>query len=211
MKYLGTKKVYENINEIINPEHTAIVLWDLQNGLVENVFNKDELIGNIKSLIAEARKKNIKLIYTKITPLPFEYMPAPGIYSYMKRFHIDDPSKLPVFMKPGSREAEIYSDFEPSDRDFVLNKNTASIFIGTNIDNMLKAAKIETLIFTGIATEIGVESSVRDSLNLGYYTVVASDSCSSANREGHEAALKSMGSVAIIETTKNIISTLEKL
>lgn len=58
------------------------------------------------------------------------------------------------------------------------------------------------LDFTGIATEIGVESSVRDSLNLGYYTVVASDSCSSANREGHEAALKSMGSVAIIETTK---------
>ena len=82
--------------------------------------------------------------------------------------------------------------------------------MGTNFDNMMKAAGIKTIIFTGIATEIGVESSVRDSVNHGYYTVVASDSCSSYSIENHEAALKSMSAVSIVMKTVDIINVLKK-
>lgn len=128
----------------------------------------------------------------------------------MKRFGVSDPSKLPVFMAPGSSDAEIYPDIAPAKDDYILNKNTASLFIGTNIDNMFKAAGIKTVIFTGIATEIGVESSARDSGNLGYYTVVASDSCSSNSKEMHEASLKSMSAVSMIMDTKSIMEMLEK-
>ncbi len=210
MKVFNGKNIYETIEEMADPSHTALILWDLQNGLVNNIYNKEEFVENIKNLIKAARSHNMKIIYTKITPLPFEYMPSTSIYFLMKLLHIDDPSKLPVFMKPGSPEAEIYAEFKPEQNDFVLNKNTASIFIGTNVNNMLKAAHIETLLFTGIATEIGVESSVRDSVSLGYYTVVISDACSSANKEGHEAALKAMSSVAVISDTNIITSFLKK-
>ncbi|WP_337860081.1 isochorismatase family cysteine hydrolase [Ferroplasma sp.] len=210
MKILGNKKIYENVEEILEPEHTLLVNWDLQNGLVKNVFNREELISNVKSLISASRQKGIPVLYTKITPLPFRYMASSSIYSFMKRFNIADPSKLPLFMAPGSEDAEIYKDVAPEKDDFVLNKNTASLFIGTNADNMFKNAGITTLIFTGIATEIGVESSVRDAGNLGYYTVVASDSCSSHSREMHEASLKSISAVSTVMATQEIVKILEK-
>jgi nicotinamidase-related amidase len=207
---LGNKRIYENMKEILDPEHTLLVNWDLQNGLVKNVFNKEELISNVKSLISVSRKTGIPILYTKITPLPARFMSASSIYSFMKRFNINDPSKLPVFMAPGSEDAEIYKDVAPGNDDIVLNKNTASLFIGTNADNMFKNAGITTLIFTGIATEIGVESSVRDAGNLGYFTVVASDSCSSQSKEMHEASLKSISAVSTVMATKEIVNILEK-
>ncbi|MEM0139645.1 MAG: isochorismatase family cysteine hydrolase [Ferroplasma sp.] len=206
MKTAGNKEIFETLEEIVKPCHTVLVNWDLQNGLVSNIFNKDQFVKNVKSINDAARKSGMPIVYTKITPLPPRYMAASNIYTYMKRFGVTDISKMPVFMKPGSVEAEIYSEFKPQEEDLVLNKNTASIFIGTNFDNMMKAAGIKTIIFAGIATEIGVESSVRDSVNLGYYTVVASDSCSSHSKEGHEAALKSMSAVSMVLSTEEIIS-----
>ncbi len=210
MKTIGNKKIYETPEEIMKPEHTMLINWDLQNGLVKNIFNKNEFVKNVKSLNENARKVKMPIAYTKITPLPFLYMSPAMIGSYMRRFGVDDPAKLPAFMAPGSEDAEIYNDFMPEKEDYIFNKNTASIFIGTNFINMLKAAGIETLIFTGIATEIGVESSVRDSAVYGYYTVVASDSCSSHDRESHEAALKSMSSVSMVMKTADIINVLKK-
>ena len=210
MKTIGSKTIFENMEEILDPKHTVLVNWDVQNGLVNNIFNKDEFVGNVKKLTELARKKNIPVLYTKITPLPFQYMAPSGIYSYMKRFGVSDPSKLPVFMAPGSSEAEIYPELAPEKNDYVINKNTASLFIGTNVDNMFKAAGIKTVIFTGIATEIGVESSARDSGNLGYYTVVVSDSCSSHSKEMHETSLKSISAVSIVMDTKSIMEILDK-
>ncbi len=210
MKTFGNKTILENIEEILDPRHTILVNWDVQNGLVNNIFNKEEFVENVKKLTDLSRRNGISVLYTKITPLPFQYMTPSSIYSYMKRFGVSDPSKLPVFMAPGSSDAEIYRDLAPEKDDYVLNKNTASLFIGTNVDNMFKAAGIKTVIFTGIATEIGVESSARDSGNLGYYTIVASDSCSSHSKEMHETALKSMSAISIVMNTKSILEVLEK-
>ncbi len=210
MKTLGNRQIFENIEEILGPEHTMLVNWDIQNGLVKNIFNRDEFVSNVKKITSASRQHGVSVLYTKITPLPFKYMAPSNIYSFMKRFGVDDPSKLPVFMAPGSEDAEIYPELAPEKDDYILNKHTASVFTGTNVENMLKGAGIKTLVFTGIATEIGVESSVRDAVNRGYYTVVASDSCSSHSKEMHEIALKSMSAVSTVMDTESIIKIIEK-
>ena len=57
----------------------------------------------------------------------------------------------------------------------MITKHTASIFIGTDFERMVRNAGITTIVFTGIATELGVESSARDALNRDFYSVVVSD------------------------------------
>lgn len=206
MKTLGNKVIYNTLEEIVDPEHTLLVAWDIQNALVNNIFNKNEFVENTGALLAAARKNNIPVVYTKITPLPPEFEFPSKIYMSMKRSGIEDPSKLPQFMKPGSPEAEIYTDLSPDPADAVLNKNTASLFTGTNFENMARARNIDTLIFTGISTEFGIASSARDSANRGFYTVIASDCVSSPYREGHEASLKAISPVAIVTSSAEIKS-----
>ena len=179
MKSSGKQIIYRNLQEIVDPEHTALVVWDVQNGLVKSAFNKEEFLKNLKLLIESARNHNVPIIYTKITPLPKHYESSWRIYFQMKRAGVDDPEKLPPFMQPGSPESEIHAEVSPRDNDVVLNKHMPSIFIGTHFENMMRNAGITTILFTGISTQIGIISSAWDSSNRGFYTIVVED-CVSA-------------------------------
>ena len=51
------------------------------------------------------------------------------------------------------------------EEEMVITKHTASIFIGTDFERMIRNAGITTIIFSGIATELGVESSASDEIS----------------------------------------------
>lgn len=69
----------------------------------------------------------------------------------------------------------------------------------------MKNAGINTLIFTGIATELGIESNVRESLNRDFYTVVVSDAVSSFDRESHRRSLENMKKLITIVSSKELV------
>ena len=75
------------------------------------------------------------------------------------------------------------------EEEAVITKHTASIFIGTDFERRIRNAGITTVIFTGIATKLGVESSARDALNRDFYSVVVSDSVSSSDKDVHIRSL----------------------
>ena len=167
MKNINGNIVYENLKEIVDPSHSCLVVWDVQNGLVDRIFNKEEFMANLKPLIEIARGK-MPVFYTLITPLPKNFVSSWYFYSMMKRFNVDEVNKLPTFMAPGSQESMIPEAIEPKKGDVILEKSFASIFLGTNFEFMLRNRAITTIIFTGIATEAGIESSARDASNRGF-------------------------------------------
>jgi len=138
MKRFNNKIIYEILQEIVAPEHTALVVWDVQNALVNNIYNKKEFLTNLKAVIHKAKEKGISIIYTKITPLSADYNSSWSIYMMMKRYGVNDPVKLPEFLKPGSADAQISAEVVLSDNDLVINKHTASIFIDTHVEYMLR-------------------------------------------------------------------------
>jgi nicotinamidase-related amidase len=62
----------------------------------------------------------------------------------------------------------------------VITKHTASIFIGTDFERIIRNAGITTIVFTGISPELRVESSARDAQNRDVYLVIVSDTVSSS-------------------------------
>lgn len=69
---------------------------------------------------------------------------------------------------------------------------------------MLRNAGIITVVFTGIATEFGIESNARDASNRGFYSVVISDCVSSPDRNAHERSIENMRKLITIITSKDI-------
>jgi len=208
MKNINGIEVYENLKEIVDPRHSCLVVWDVQNGLVDRIFNKEEFISSLKPLIEVLRGK-MPVFYTLITPLPRRFASSWYLYSMMRRFNVDDVNKLPSFMSSGSQESMIPETIEPKKDDVVLEKSFASIFLGTKFEYMLRNRSITTIIFTGIATEMGIESSVRDAYNRGFYPVVVSDCVSSMDRVAHERSLKNMDKLFIIEDAGTILKTFD--
>lgn len=177
------------IKDFLKPEKSVLVVWDVQEALVNAIFNKNEFIQNVKTVISKARSKNIPIFYTKITPLP-------------ERF---ESAARKLFYRGGFNPGEIYPDLKPEPGDFVLNKNTASIFIGTNFEYMIRNASIQTIFFTGIATEIGVETSARHAMNLGFLPVIIEDAVSSGDKEAHERSLTNLRKMMVIMKSSEII------
>ena len=199
--------IYEDLKEIADPGHSCLIVWDVQNGLVDRIFNKEEFIGNLKRFVETMRNK-MPLVYTLITLLPREFQSSWGIFNMMRRYNVKEPDKLPNFMLPGSREREIPEAVKPAQGDILLDKATASIFIGTNFELMMKNRRITTLLFTGIATELGIESSARDASNRGFYPVVVSDCVSSMDRDAHERSLKILERIAIVKNSTEIMASI---
>jgi nicotinamidase-related amidase len=207
MKTFKGVQIFETLKEIIDPSHTCLVVWDVQNGLVNRIFNKDAFLSSLKTLVEGLRGK-MPVVYTLITPLPQGYQSGWNLFSMMRMNQVSDPSKLPIFMAPGSPDREIPESVKPQAGDIQLEKSTPNIFLGTNFELMMKNRGVKSLIFTGIATEIGVEHSARDAGARGFYPVVVTDCVSSINREGHERSLANLTRVALTADSKDILGQI---
>jgi nicotinamidase-related amidase len=204
MKTSNGVAIYEDLPEIVDPGHSCLIVWDVQNGLVDRIFNKGEFINNLKRLIERLRGK-MPVVYTLITPPPRKFQSSWHLYALMRRFNVKDIGNLPDFMSSGSKETEIPEALKPEKEDTILEKPTASIFIGTNFEYMMRSRGITTLIFTGIATEIGIESSARDAANRGFYPVVISDCVSSMDKDAHERSLRNLDKIVIVKNSAEIL------
>jgi nicotinamidase-related amidase len=207
MKTANGVIVYENIREIVEPRHSCLIVWDVQNGLVDKIFNKEEFMATLKNFIEKMRGK-VPVVYTMITPPPKGFASSWNYYSMMRRFNVDDINKLPPFMAIGSEERAIPEIVKPQPTDIVLEKPTPSILIGTNFEYLMRNRGITTLIFTGIATEIGIESSARDASNRGFYPVVVSDCVSSSDKEAHERSLRNLAKLLIVDKSGDILQNI---
>ena len=87
MKKANGIEIFENLKEIVNPAHSCLVVWDVQNALVSRIYNRPEFLSGVTSLI-EALRGKIPVVYTLITPPEKEFRSSWSYYSMMKRFGV---------------------------------------------------------------------------------------------------------------------------
>lgn len=184
--------MFSFLNQYVKEKNTCLVVWDVQEALVQRIFNREEFVANLKSFISWAREKTLPIFYTKITPLPERFESLLRKLSFSSNW------------TPGDIIREVY----PEQGDIIINKNTASIFTGTNFELMLRNAGINNIIFTGIATEIGVETSSRHAITLGFIPIVVEELVSSGDRDAHERSLKNMSKILPVLKMEEIMKLL---
>ncbi|MBI2831478.1 MAG: cysteine hydrolase [Chloroflexi bacterium] len=200
-------RIYTEMPEVIAPEHSMLIVWDVQNALVNRAFNKNEILRPISALLQAARKIQVPVVYTRITPLPPRFQPPAAVAGQMRRMGVKDVKLLRSLFGDDPSMKEIPEAIAPLPEDMVLNKNTPDIFIGTNLDYIARYGGIETLVFTGISTEVGIDTSVRHALALGYYAVVVSDAVSSPNKDAHDRSLANLNIFCPVVPHSEILKT----
>jgi len=88
--------------------------------------------------------------------------------------------------------------------------DTGIIFIGKDVERLVRNAGINTLIFTGIATDLAIESNARESLR-DFYTVIASDAVSSFDREWHMRSLENLRKIINVISSKDLINIWSRI
>ena len=212
MQKIGDKIVYNTIEEILDPSHTTLVVWDVQNMFVNRIFNREDFIGNLSSVIEFTRRANVPIFFTRHQMLPIRFESLAILY-ILSKFGLDRISQtatkedLDFAIKP----KQFNQQEQQQKNEIVIDKHTASIFIDTGFEHMLQNAGIITVVFTGIATESGIESSARDASSRGFYSVVVSDCVSSPDKYGHDRSLENMKNLITIINSKELENVWLKL
>jgi nicotinamidase-related amidase len=163
----------------------ALIVWDMQYGIASRAFNFEEMVQKIGMLRDSFHKSGLPVIYSQHTGVPFEYMSETNI-AFLRRRGLDPKAG---FMNEGTKEWGIIEQLRPADEDLVLRKSTASFFVGTMLEQMLRNRGIQTLVLTGVSTDGGIEGTARHSSYLGFRTTVVEDAVGSFDKEAHEKAL----------------------
>jgi nicotinamidase-related amidase len=80
--------------------------------------------------------------------------------------------------------------FKPGENDMIIDKRRPTMFIGNEFATILNNRGASTVVMIGCTTDGGVEATVRDGHNRGYFMVVVRDCVGTYTEEGHNAALK---------------------
>jgi len=97
----------------------------------------------------------------------------------------------------------------PGPEDIVVQKHRYSAFVGTNLDAILRAKGVETVVVTGVTTEVCVESTVRDAFMRDYAVIVVSDCTQATTPERQTHSLGVMDTFfARVHTGNEIIAAL---
>jgi ureidoacrylate peracid hydrolase len=201
-KILG-KEIYRSLEETVKPEHTALVVVDMQNDFCSDAghwakMGKDiapikAIISNLSRLIGGAREAGVPVIYLQNTQVSTGAYLSPSYIAHMlKRW--DNETQL-LYLLDGSWGHEIYAQIKPQEKDFVVKKHRPSGFFATDLDLILRNATMKTIVVTGVVTEGCVESTARDGWMRDYYVVIPADCVASSKQELHNAQLTLMSEI----------------
>lgn len=172
----------------LNPESTALVIIDMQKDFCceGGVFHKrgfdiraaQRLANRLNSFLEEARKVLKHIIHLKMMKIP--ELASPVVDELYRRITMDR-SYDPAFAEP--------YEVIPRPGDFIIPKYKYSGFVSTYLDQLLRSKSINTLIITGLATNVCVESTARDGFMREYYIVIPSDLTEGTSTEAKKWSL----------------------
>ncbi len=200
-----------SLSEIISPLNTALIVYDMQVGIVHQITNGHEIIKNVSRILDDARSAGIRTFFTRHMSLPKELMGAFQFRMAMAWQRKDSPEKVnPIFVRDNPA-FQIIPELAPRASEGIVDKISMSAFEGTYLEMALRDCGIRSFIICGIALEIGIDPTCRQGADLGFWPILVQDACGFGNEEAANhsiASLKHMGDTTItdVETVCGLIA-----
>jgi nicotinamidase-related amidase len=161
-----------------NTSNTALLVMDMQVGVLGMLPDAAAIIGKVAGAIAHARAKKIPVIYVTVG---FR-QGAPEINPNNKSFsaaktHFEGID-MAAFMK-------VHDDLAPQQGEITVAKRRVSAFAGSDLEVILRSLGIQHMILIGIATSGVVLSTLREAADKDYQLTVLADCCADGDDEVH--------------------------
>ncbi|SEB59288.1 isochorismatase family protein [Terriglobus roseus] len=173
---------------------TALVLIDLQNGVVgrdTKPYTAIDVVERAATLAEAFRAKGSPVVYVRVNMSDFMRLPS------------DEVMQLPKDIPAAASEIAVAAGMKAG--DVLVTKRHWGAFAGTNLEEVLRSRGVKTVVLGGIATNIGVESTLRQGTGLGFAFVTVEDICTTFSPE-----MQSFAFTAIFPRLSNV-STTEKV
>jgi len=169
------------------------------------MVKQSNVLGKTSNLLDAARHAGVKIIY---------------VAAHFRPGHLEIPKDTTAgilqtilqtnALVEGTWGVEIDPPVAPKAGEIVVTNRGVSGFTGSDLDTLLHASGIRTLLLTGVATNFVVEGTAREAVDQGYNVVIVGDCCTSLSQEAHESALNTaLPALTTISTSEEVIDALK--
>ena len=192
-----TDEVLTTLAEKVDLKHAALIVVDVQNDFCADggFFHRtgrdmsmiQPMVPRLVQFLERTREVGLRTVFIQSTY--DERFNSGPMKERNRRRGVEIPRCI-----TGSWGADFYL-VKPQQQEFVVEKHRYSAFAGTKLDLLLRSQGIKTLIMTGVATNVCVESTARDGFFLDYYIVFLKDLCATDSQFLHDATLENIDSL----------------
>jgi nicotinamidase-related amidase len=196
-------EITQTLFDVCRPNRMALVVYDMQIGIVRQVKTSREITDRVSRILNVARENAYRVIFMRHMSMPTRLMGAAQFRQAMAWQRVTDPSQVRPWFLRGAPGFELVAELAPRDDEAVLDKITFSAFEGTPLSLILRDCGLSAFAIAGIATEIGIEPTVRHGADLGFVPVVPRDACGAGHAEAGERSLANiafMGDALLTDT-----------
>jgi len=162
---------------------TALLVMDVQTGIVERFVKAGDLLERIQKAIEFSRSVHIPVIYVAV-----KFRPGfPEVSPQNKSFSAIKEGSVPF--QEATRSTDIHPALAPQPTESIVTKRRVSAFTGSDLEVLLRAQGITHLVLCGIATSGVVLSTLREAADKDYRLTVLSDCCADGDEEVHRVLL----------------------
>jgi ureidoacrylate peracid hydrolase len=196
---LSSRPLLGALEEKVDPSHTALVVVDMQNdfcapgGMMDREGNDlgavQQMAAALPRLLAEARSAGALVVFVR------------NVYTsdgnrYLSDVWLEQAARqrkgsytVSPVCSPGSWGGDFYGDVRPSPDEPIVTKHRFSSFHNTDLETVLRARSIRTVVLAGVASNVCVETTAREAFVRDYYVVFLSDGTATYSGPAHEATL----------------------
>jgi biuret amidohydrolase len=185
-------EIPETLEEACDPRKLALLVYDMQVGILRQLPNGAAVVERVVQTLDAARDAGVRVFFLRHLSLPLELA---GVFQLRQAKAWQTVSRAtevrPWFLR-GSPGFELLPELAPRPSEAIFDKITFSAFEGTPLDIALRDCGVNAFAICGVATEIGIEPTVRHGADLGYVPIVITDACGAGNEDAGRRAIASM-------------------
>lgn len=195
----------------LDKEKTSVLVCHLQRDVIENeqtlggVFgpeaNARKVVGQAGRLLDGARSAGAPRVLVRVA----WRADRSNLLANIPLLRMAEGMGALIDGEPG---AEFVDDLARGDGDVVLTHHRLNPFLETDLNTILQARQVDTVVLAGVATNVIVQATAFGAADLGYRVVVAEDACSAGTPAAHTAAMETLGLLAEIVPTDAVLDAL---
>lgn len=198
------------LDELCDPRRLALIVYDMQVGVLRQVANRAEITANVVKVLQVARETGVRVCFTRHLSLPKELM---GVFQWrmaMAWQRVDRVEDVNPWFLRDSPGFQLAPELTPQPSEAIFDKITMSAFEGTPLDIVLRDCGVTAYLIVGVALEVGIEPTVRHSADLGYVPVVVHDACGAGDAAAGRRSLETLqfAGDAIVADTDAVCAAL---
>ena len=192
--------MFASMAEKVSSQHTALLVVDVQNDFCHKVgacakSGMDmgpiqKMLPTLTAFIDKAREAGVSVIF--IRNHSNEWTDSESLIEQRKSWALAWPKDMPFKINTPDSWGSDFFQVKPTGQDHVVTKHRYSAFINTDLDLILRSQGIKTVVMSGVATNVCVESTARHAFMLDYYVIFVEDCCGTSSPQHHQATLSNI-------------------